>query len=223
MPSSKKRTRHWRAMFAAALLSALSVALITGCDRASTDEITLITDMLGVRDGMNVADVGAGDGVLLPYLAALVGPNGHVYATEIDRENLDRIQALATGSGLTQIVAVQGTPEATGLDANCCDAIVTRMVYHHLTNPDAFVESLHQSLKSGGRLLIIDFQPSLAMASSTPENLPEDRGGHGITPELVISEVTARGFRLDQRHDNWPGPGRFVLDHFALLFTATAS
>lgn len=218
MLSKKTHNGNWDATLAVAFVCILFVALATGCSSASTEETTRIAKTLDIKSGMAVADVGAGDGVLLPHLASLVGSSGKVFGTEIDPENLDKIRVLATDSDLKQIVAIQGTPEATGLADNCCDAIVTRMVYHHLTDPTPFIDSLRRSLKPDGRLLIIDFHPSLWMSSSKPEDLPEDRDGHGIAPELVIREVSAQGFELEQRYDDWPGPGSLVLDHFALLF-----
>lgn len=221
MVSTKTHKRTWVAGFAATVLSIVFVALTTGCGSSSIEETVRIAKTLGLKNGMHVADVGAGDGVLLPHLASLVGSSGKVFGTEIDPENLEKIRVLAKDLALQQIVPIQGTPEDTGLAENCCDAIVTRMVYHHLTEPSPFIDSLRRSLAPEGRLLIIDFQPSLWMSSSKPEDLPQDRAGHGITPELVINEVTAQGFRLDQRFDDWPGPGSLVLDHFALLFVRT--
>lgn len=197
----------------------LTAFLVSGCSSISDEEISSIADALAVNEGSSVADVGAGDGVLLPYLAEWVGAEGQVYATEIDSEKVLGLRQLASDLSLVQVLAVQGTGIETGLEASCCDAIVTRMVYHHFTDPSAFIESLHSSLKPGGRLLIIDFKPSVLMSSSTPDGLPESRKDqHGIAPELVMKEVSQRGFTVKHTFENWPGPGGVFLDHFAVAF-----
>lgn len=201
---------------ACAMLGAL---VVSGCSSISKEETSLIAQALAVTEGSSVADVGAGDGVLLPHLAQWVGAEGRVYVTEIDSEKVLGLRQLASDLGVDQAVAVQGTGLETGLEAGCCDAIVTRMVYHHFTDPGPFIESLHRSLKPGGRLLIIDFKPSVWMSSSTPDDLPENREGqHGIAPPLVIKEVVEKGFAVKRTFENWPGPGGVLLDHFAVLF-----
>jgi len=190
-----------------------------GCSSITEEEVAAIAKAIAVEKGSRVADVGAGDGVLLPYLASWVGPDGLVFGTELDPEKVAALSELALELELQQVEAVQGTPTRTGLDTLCCDAIVTRMVYHHFTDPSAFIDSLHRSLKPGGRLLIVDFKPSVWMSSSAPDGLPEDREGqHGVSPELVIKEVTEKGFILKRQFDDWSGPGGVVLNHFAVLF-----
>jgi len=201
------------AVFVAAL--AMTAA---GCSSLSDDEAAQLTRAIAVTEGMTVADVGAGDGVLMPHLAASVGASGQVFLTEIESDKVAALRARATELGLEQVRAVQGTPTETRLDPNCCDAIVTRMVYHHFTDPNLFIESLHGALKPGGRLLVVDFHPSKWMSGSTPEDLPEDRTGHGVPPALVVREVEAKGFALQQQYDDWPGPGGMILNHFALVF-----
>jgi SAM-dependent methyltransferase len=83
-----------------------------------------------------------------------------------------------------------------------CDAIFLRDVYHHLADPRAFGASLSASLKPGGRLAIIDFEPETG--SKVPDGVPENRGGHGIRPALILSELTQSGFRHATTISGWP-------------------
>jgi len=70
----------------------------------------------------------------------------------------------------------------TGLPAGCCDAILLRGVYHHLTEPTAALVSLRRALRPGGRLLVIDFAPVWWLAPWTPKGIPKDRGGMATGP-----------------------------------------
>lgn len=77
-----------------------------------------------------------------------------------------------------------------------------RDVYHHIGNTEVFNRSLKASLKSGGRLAIIDFVPE--PGSALPAGVPTNRGGHGILPELVVQEVTQAGFTHVRTLPVWP-------------------
>jgi precorrin-6B methylase 2 len=76
-----------------------------------------------------VADVGAGAGGLTFALAALVGPSGRVFSTEIDAKRLKRLRDAAAGAKLGNVTVVEARSRETGLPPNCCDAIVLRRVY----------------------------------------------------------------------------------------------
>jgi len=63
------------------------------------------------------------------------GETGHVYATEVDHEKLQQVEARVKEDGLKNVTTVLGTQTDTGLLPSCCDAILLRMVYHHFTDP----------------------------------------------------------------------------------------
>jgi SAM-dependent methyltransferase len=88
----------------------------------------------------------------------------------------------------------------TGLPANCCDAIVLRRVYHHLTDPSAIGAGLLHALRPGGVLAVIDFPPPFFLG----------RGRFGVPAEAVTGELKASGFELVRLLDDWPGRGPFA-------------
>jgi ubiquinone/menaquinone biosynthesis C-methylase UbiE len=146
-----------------------------------------------IGPGMSVADVGAGSGHVAASMAIRIGPSGRLFATEIEEALLRRIREGATAKGLTNVTAILAGESATGLDANCCDVIYLRRVYHHLADPRAIAASLYSSLRPGGRLVIIDMW--------MPARLPFVR--HGIPSEAVRSELERAGFRLERRLEWW--------------------
>jgi SAM-dependent methyltransferase len=84
------------------------------------------------------------------------------------------------------VTVLEGAPSTTNLPALCCDAILIRDAYHHLTQPEDIVRSLAASLKPGGRLAVIDFPPR--PNTEVPSGVPANRNGHGVPPEVVERE-----------------------------------
>jgi ubiquinone/menaquinone biosynthesis C-methylase UbiE len=145
-------------------------------------------------------------------MARFLGPSGHVYATDIGQAQLAEIRDYVAREGLSNVDVIEGAASATNLPDGCCDAIFMRDVYHHLTNADGINNSLLAALKPGGRLAVVDFEPEAG--SALPKGVPENRGGHGIRPALVETEVTASGLRHLNTIARWPpddGRSRFFL------------
>ena len=193
------------------------VAIIawTGVDRwrgggfsATGPEMPRLRQVLNLKAGMSVADVGAGSGDLTLALAAEVGSAGRVFSSDIDPSALEQIRRRVEAAGLRSVTLVQANAQTTGLPANCCDAIVLRRVYHHLSDPAKTNAGFLRSLRPGAVLAVIDFPPTLGwLWPWPPQGVPKNRKGHGVTAEIVIGEVTASGFALVQLSDDWPGRG----------------
>lgn len=191
----------------------LVAALISGCNNwsgfgfdASGPELPRLKEALALRAGMVVADVGAGKGQLTHALAATVGPGGHVFSTEIDPDRLQALHAMLAETRPGNVTIVKAKPRDSGLPAACCDAIVLRRVYHHVTDPVQTNASLLRALRPGGLLAVIDFPPPFFTG----------RGSLGVPAQGVIDEVTASGFEMLQLRRDWPGRG--PLESYCALF-----
>jgi SAM-dependent methyltransferase len=175
---------------------------------ATGPEMPRIRQVLNLKAGMSVADVGAGGGDLTLALAAEVGPAGRVFSSDIDPGALEQIHRRVESAALRNVTLVEANPHTTGLPANCCDAIVLRRVYHHLSDPAATNADLRRSLRPGAVLAVIDFPPTLGwLWPWPPQGVPKNRKGHGVTAEIVVGEITASGFDLVELRDDWPGRG----------------
>jgi len=184
---------------------------------AGGSEMQELRDVLALKPGISVADVGAGKGQLTLALAAEVGPSGHIFSTDIDPESLDQIRAAVADAKLDNVTVIQAQARDTGLPADCCDAVVLRRVYHHVTDPDETDASLLHAVRSGGVLAVIDFPPMFSwLWPWPPKGVPENRRGHGVAAQLVVNEVTASGFELAQVIDDWPG--RWPLPSYCAVF-----
>jgi ubiquinone/menaquinone biosynthesis C-methylase UbiE len=216
-----------RARFAASVLVALTLSLTlahaqapearqAARERAQAEaDAPKLVDVLGLKPGMTVADVGAGFGAVTVVLGKWIG-GGRVFATDIGERQLRTIREYVEKEGLKNITVIEGAAASTNLPAECCDAIFMRDVYHHITAIDAFNKSLLASLKPGGRLAIIDFLPR--PGSARPEGVPANRGGHGVSPAVVVEEITTAGFTHLRTIDNWP-PGDKTPTFHLTLFT----
>ncbi len=110
---------------------------------------------------------------------------------------------------LANVIVVESKEADTNLPAGCCDAIFLRRVYHHLTKPAEFDAGLVRSLKTGGRLAIIDFAPRAGLGPL--KGVPSNRGGHGIPQKIVIEELSAAGLQVEKIVDDWPEGSYCVL------------
>jgi SAM-dependent methyltransferase len=165
-----------------------------------------LASVLGLREGSQVADVGAGNGQYALELARLVGPTGHVFATEIDSKRRQHIRSAAARAGLQHLSVVEAREVDTGLERSSCDGILMRGVYHHVTRPGETNLSLYQALRSGGRLAVVDFPPGWFLSTFfRVKGVPANRGGHGVAPDVVITELETAGFSLERRIDKWDG------------------
>ena len=176
-------------------------------------EVPTLARVLSITPGMTVADVGAGGGAMAVTMATWLGTDGRLYATDIAAAQLAEIKGAVAKEGLTNVIVLEGDTRATNLPDRCCDAIFLRDVYHHLTSPLEFGASLLSALKPGGRLAVMDFEAEAG--SPLPTGVPANRGGHGIPPAVIVSELTQSGFRHVSTIAHWPGDA----DHlFLVLF-----
>ena len=167
-------------------IAAQQTGLTPGQIATAEVEVPLLVDILALKPGMTVADVGAGFGAWTIRFSKWIGPSGRVFATEVGASQLASLRESVKKEGLTNVTVVEGAPRSTNLPANCCDAIFIRDAYHHLTEPQDILKSFAAALKPGGRLAIIDFPPR--PNSQIPDGVPKDRAGHGVPPEVVERE-----------------------------------
>jgi len=182
-------------------------------ERQTAREVRALVPALGLTATSRVGDVGAGDGRLTVPLALGVVTAGYVFATEIDLDRLATLRARVVAEALSNVTLIESRAGDTGLPPLCCDGVVLRRVYHHLTDPASVLGDLLTAVRPGGRLLVVDFEPTGWRGFlPRPDGLPPDRVGHGVAPETVIAEATAAGFELVERLAHWPG------SDYALVF-----
>lgn len=143
-----------------------------------------------VVPGMRVADIGAGTGLFTRLFAAAVEPGGQVYAIDISGTFIENILRTCREQGLSNVTGIVNSPTDIGLPANTIDLAFIADTYHHFEYPQQTLASIHQALRSGGRLIIIDFRRDPRISSNWV--MGHVRGNKA----RVIGETETAGFRL---------------------------
>lgn len=143
-----------------------------------------------VGPGMTIADIGAGTGLFTRLFAAAVEPGGSVYAIDISSTFIDNILRTCREQGLSNVQGIVNTPVSVGLPANSIDLAFIAATYHHFEYPHQILASIHQALRSEGRVIIIDFRRDPRISSKWVM-------GHVRGNRIqVIEELQTAGFRL---------------------------
>jgi len=169
-------------------------------------QINRVMDLLKIREGSGVADIGAGSGWFTVRAARRVGTNGKVYAVEINSEFLKHIERRAADENLSNIQTVLGKENDPMLPADSLDAVLILKTYHEIAQPIQLLTRLRQSLKQDALLGIID------------------RNGngkdHGISKRTVINEAKEAGYALVDEYDFVKPDG---MDYFLVFRINTPS
>jgi SAM-dependent methyltransferase len=172
------------------------LGLLSAPDRDDWNKPNLIMDALGIADGAVVADLGAGGGWFTIRLARRVGPNGLVFAQDIQPQMIEAINRWVQIEALSNVHTVLGTPVDTKLPAGL-DAVLIVDAYHEMDEPSRpevihdLLRSIERALKPQGRLGIVDFLPG----GGGPGPAAEDR----VDPAAIVASVEAAGLHLQSR------------------------
>lgn len=164
------------------------VAAIVG-DAFSTEdardrmgEFEKVVALAGVKPGMWVADVGAGEGYYSVRLSPVVGRRGRVLAEDILPEVRDKLALRVQRENLENVAVSLGTPDDPNLPAHSLDRVLLVHVYHEVQSPYAFLWHVRDSLKPGGLIVVVD-------ADRPPQR-------HGLPPATLKCEFAAVGLQL---------------------------
>lgn len=155
--------------------------------RAERLQVDRVMDILGIKEGSRVADIGAGSGWFTVRAAKRVGTGGTVFAVEINKDFLDHIEKRSRAEGLPNIRGILGKEDDPLLPEKSVDAVLLLKTYHEVKEPILLLKKTYAAMRSGGRLGIID---------------REGRGNdHGIGKRMVVQEAAHAGFVLVEEHD----------------------
>jgi len=153
-------------------------------------------DVLKIEKGATVADVGAGSGYMTVKLSKKVGPQGKVYATDIQQGMLDLLNKRLVKSKITNVTTVLGTQDDPRLPPDALDLVIMVDVYHELSQPQVMLGKIRASLKSGGRLVLLEYRKEDPDVPIRPE--------HKMSVADAKLEVEAEGFKLTKTNEDLP-------------------
>lgn len=147
-----------------------------------------IVEALALSNGSRIADIGAGTGFFTALFAGEVGDDGTVYAVEISPNFLEHLRERFAAEESTPVRVVEGTRSSVELPPSSVDLAFICDVYHHFESPQDSLASLHSAIRSGGSLVLIDFE---RIPGKSPEWIFEHvRAGK----EVFRAEIEAAGF-----------------------------
>ncbi len=164
------------------------LGLLEGPDRDEWQQPDRIMDALGIYDGARVADLGAGGGWFTIRLARRVGPNGVVYAEDIQPQMIEAIKRRVASLNLKNVQPILGTPEDPRLTTDL-NAVLIVDTFPQLPDPVSLLRNVAKSLARNGRLGIVDFKPDGAGGPGPPL---EER----LDPDVVKRDAASAGLVL---------------------------
>jgi SAM-dependent methyltransferase len=153
-------------------------------------------DVLKLEKGSAVADVGAGSGYMTVKLAKKVGPQGKVFANDIQQGMLDLLNKRLVKNKITNVTPVLGTQDDPRLPPEALDLVLMVDVYHELSQPQAMLRHIRASLKPGGRLVLLEYRKEDPAIPIRPE--------HKMSVADAKLEVEAEGFKLTKTNEDLP-------------------
>jgi SAM-dependent methyltransferase len=150
-------------------------------ERDDAREPTQLVQLLGIKTGMTVADIGAGSGYYVVRLSPIVGPSGRVIAEDVVPKYLRSLHSRVRDLGLQNVVIGLGEPHDPRLPVDSLDMAILVHMYHEIAQPYGLLYNLVPALKVGARVGIVDAY------GPTSE--------HGTPPDLLRCELAAVGYR----------------------------
>ena len=153
-------------------------------------------DLLELKPGMVVADIGAGSGYYSSRIAKRVGPNGHVYATDIQPGMIEILENRIKSEGLGNMTTILGGADDPKLPAGAIDLAIMVDVYHELQQPQVFLQRLKAAFKPNGRLVLLEFRkedPKIPILEV-----------HKMSVAEVKQEMEAEGYEIDKVVEGLP-------------------
>ena len=173
------------------------LGLLEPSDRDQWQPPDQIMDALNIADGAVVADLGAAGGWFTIRLSQRVGPNGIVYAEDVQLQMLDAVRRRAQRENRTNIRTVLGTATDPMLPHGI-DAALIIWAFHEMAcgvgpcqDPVELLSNVARSLKPQGLLGVVDFYPG----GGGPGPAPDER----VDPDAVVRAAAAAGYQLLKR------------------------
>jgi len=145
-----------------------------------------IMDSLGIVPGMVVGEAGAGDGYFTFHLSRRVGPNGRIYANDINRRALGRMERRCERENIVNITTVVGDIDDPLFPENTLDMVVIMRAFHDFTRPVEWMANVLPAMKPEATLAIIDYDPDRVGSG----------GRHFMSREEVLAIMRQTSFEL---------------------------
>jgi predicted methyltransferase len=180
----------------AGVMSADGAPWLMRPEREEEEQPDRALDEIGIARGSTVADIGAGSGAITWRLAERVGSAGKVYANDIQPRMLELLHQNMAQRRIANVETVLGAVDDPKLPPSSVDVELMIDVYHEFSHPQEMLRHLRESLKPGGRMVLLEYRGEDPAIPIRPE--------HKMTVAMVKAEVEPEGFRLDKTIEALP-------------------
>lgn len=156
---------------------------------------------IGLKKGDAVADIGSGPGFMLQYFQEVIGPEGKIYAEDIQKDFLNQVEAKIEKNGWTNVETILGTEDDPKLPADSVDLAFILDAYHHFNYPVETMKKIREAIKADGRLVVVDFYKSRTRPGRDPDWL---KNHIRLDKEGFQAEIESAGFELEREFDHLP-------------------
>lgn len=147
-----------------------------------------VVEALEIRSGLTVADIGAGTGYFALPIASAVGPQGKVFAVDLQPQMLAFLDAkLKAPNAPRNVFLVEGDAGDTRLPNQVADVVLIANVWHELEDHDATLSEMRRILVPGGKLAVLDWRTNVTRPPGPPLE-------HRIAADQVRGFFTAAGW-----------------------------
>lgn len=164
--------------------------------RQREEDCQMLLKALALEPGQTVCDMGCGNGFYTLELARRVGPEGKVYAVDIQPEMLHLLAERSRAEKIRNVKPVLGTLADPKLPAESLDLVLLVDVYHELSHPAEMLAAIRRSLKPHGRLVLAEFRLE---DPQVPIKLL-----HKMSKAQIMKEIPPSGFKLVEEFDGLP-------------------
>ena len=162
-------------------------------DRWMWQQPEMVMDVLGVREGMVVADIGAGEGYFTFRLARRIGQKGLVYANEISRAFIKAIEEHCRQDGVENIKTILGDSDDPLLPENKIDIALLVNLIHLVDKPVLFLENIKPCLKPEGRLVLVQWDAKKLLSESPGGSLEDVKE---FLKEDLLENIQTAGYEV---------------------------
>ena len=164
-----------------------------GSSRDEWQQPERVIAALGIRSGDRVADLGSGSGYFTLRLAPAVGPDGRVYAVDVDEDMNEYLRQRVAQTGLANVDVILGRFDDPLLPDGGVDLVLIVDTYHHLEDRPAYFRNLRRDLEPGGRVAVIDYDGRKGWFVRLM--------GHTTPREELLREMAEAGYEVAEEFD----------------------
>ena len=169
---------------------------LIGDNRERQERCSLMLANLGVKRGMNVCDMGCGNGFHTLQIAKMTGEDGLVIGVDVQPEMLGFLRERMEDQGVDNVVPILGSYHNPRLPPETIDLVLMVDVYHEFSHPEQMLASMRKSLRPGGLIVLVEFRKEDPKVPIKPL--------HKMSKKQIDKEMVANGFKFAKEFDKLP-------------------